>query len=96
MICYLQKGAGGAGRVPVSSRPVGFGNNLDATVDIPLDTVNVRTLVLQDSCTFSLEFISLKCLCDWCRTLQRNRESFLIGKRNLGGEKWLVSMISIG
>uniref|UniRef100_A0A1J3H792 Secretory carrier-associated membrane protein n=1 Tax=Noccaea caerulescens TaxID=107243 RepID=A0A1J3H792_NOCCA len=36
----FSKGAGGAGRVPVSSRPVGFGNNLDATVDIPLDTVN--------------------------------------------------------
>ncbi|CAA7020380.1 unnamed protein product [Microthlaspi erraticum] len=36
----FSKGAGGAGRVPVSSRPAGFGNNLDATVDIPLDTVN--------------------------------------------------------
>ncbi|CAH8358007.1 unnamed protein product, partial [Eruca vesicaria subsp. sativa] len=29
----------GGGR-PVASRPAGFGNNFDATVDIPLDTVN--------------------------------------------------------
>lgn len=51
-ILLLQKGAGGAGRVPASSKPVGFGNNLDATVDIPLDTMNVRTLVSQHSCLF--------------------------------------------
>lgn len=38
-VVLLQKGAGGAGR-PVASRPF----NVDATVDIPLDTVNVRAL----------------------------------------------------
>ncbi|KAH0926613.1 hypothetical protein HID58_018869 [Brassica napus] len=30
----------GGGRVPAASRPVGFGQSLDATVDIPLDTIN--------------------------------------------------------
>ncbi|KAH0914620.1 hypothetical protein HID58_029066 [Brassica napus] len=31
----------GGGRVPAASRPVGFGQSLDATVDIPLDNMNV-------------------------------------------------------
>ncbi|KAL0716369.1 hypothetical protein Bca4012_065691 [Brassica carinata] len=30
----------GGGRVPAASRPVGFGQSLDATVDIPLDNMN--------------------------------------------------------
>ncbi|CAH8264827.1 unnamed protein product [Arabidopsis lyrata] len=34
------KGAGGVGRVPASSRPLGFGSNLYSTVHIPLDRVN--------------------------------------------------------
>lgn len=39
-ILLFQKGGG---RVPASSRP--YGSNLDATVDIPLDNVNVRALM---------------------------------------------------
>ncbi|XP_010518929.1 PREDICTED: secretory carrier-associated membrane protein 4-like [Tarenaya hassleriana] len=36
----FSKGAAAAGRVPAASRPVGFGKGHDATIDIPLDTMN--------------------------------------------------------
>lgn len=45
----LQKGGG---RVPAASRPVEFGQSLDATVDIPLDNMNVMTLRFLNSETF--------------------------------------------
>jgi hypothetical protein len=38
----LQKGGG---RVPAASRPVEYGQSLDATVDIPLDNMNVMTSI---------------------------------------------------
>jgi hypothetical protein len=44
----LQNGAGSKSRVPpLASEPLGFGQRHDATVDIPLDTSNVMSLLMQ-------------------------------------------------
>ena len=45
---YLQNGTASRSRpgIPLASEPVGFGQKYDATVDIPLDNMNVMNLCL--------------------------------------------------
>jgi len=45
---FLQNGVGSKSRVPpLASEPAGFGQRHDATVDIPLDTSNVMSFLMQ-------------------------------------------------
>lgn len=50
MFWIAQKGAGPGSKLPfpsLSSLHLGFGNKHDATVDIPLETMNVSGSILQ-------------------------------------------------
>lgn len=91
----MQKGGGAPGskfRIPqMVSDTLGFGQKHDATVDIPLDTMNVMIIIL---CPFLLGFFLLwrsNVLFGSCRIRRRRRESLLPGKLNLIGKKrWFV------
>lgn len=45
IIFLLKKGAGGAGSVPASSRPVGFGSNLDSIGYGECKNISIVTLM---------------------------------------------------
>lgn len=74
---------------PLSSEPLGFGQKHDATVDIPLDTMNVRQFL-------SIHFYSISGaqLIDWYdihRILSKRQKSLQLGKQISREEKRLMS-----
>lgn len=56
---------------PLASEPLGFGQKHDATVDIPLDTMNVRQLLFSIySCSISEAWLNI----DWYGILQDSKQ----------------------
>lgn len=73
---------------PLSSEPLGYGQKHDATVDIPLDTMNVRQLLILHLCSISGAW-----LIDWFdihRILSKRQKSLQIGKQISRKEKRLM------